>query len=45
MQTDLIESLSAIVGMNAVLTGAAADPHCIDWRGRYSGNAVAVSAK
>jgi FAD/FMN-containing dehydrogenase len=31
-----------IVGADYVLTGEAAAPHCTDWRGRYSGNALAV---
>ena len=42
MTTELINSLCAIVGVDSVLTGEAAAPHCIDWRGRYSGNALAV---
>jgi FAD/FMN-containing dehydrogenase len=37
-----IQSLSAIVGNDAVLTGEPAAPYCTDWRGRYSGNALAV---
>ena len=41
--TDLIRSLSAIVGSDAVLTGEAAAPYCTDWRGRYSGTARAVA--
>ena len=40
--TILIQSFSAIVGNDAVLTGAAAAPYCADWRGRYSGSALAV---
>jgi FAD/FMN-containing dehydrogenase len=39
---DLISFLSAIVGSDAVLTGESAAPYCNDWRGRYSGNALAV---
>ncbi len=35
-------SLSSLVGAAAVLTGEAAGPYSIDWRGRYSGNALAV---
>jgi len=42
MPIDLISSLSAIVGAENVLTGEAAAPHCTDWRGRYSGLALAV---
>ncbi|OGS91429.1 MAG: hydroxyacid dehydrogenase [Gallionellales bacterium GWA2_60_18] len=38
----LIPSLAAIVGADAVLTGAAAAPHYNDWRGRYTGSALAV---
>ena len=39
---ELILSLSTIVGSAAVLTGEPAAPYCTDWRGRYSGNALAV---
>ena len=39
---NIIDSLSAIVGDNAVLTGEPAAPYCSDWRGRYSGNALAA---
>ena len=38
----LIASCARIVGAENVLTGAAAAPHCRDWRGRYSGQALAV---
>ena len=41
-RADLIPSLSAIVGSAAVLTGESAAPYCADWRGRYSGNALAA---
>lgn len=40
--TQLIETLVAIVGNHAVLTGEAAMPHFKDWRGRYTGQAIAV---
>ncbi len=40
--TDLIQSFSAILGGDAVLTGAPALPYLTDWRGRYSGAALAV---
>ncbi|HET7832505.1 MAG TPA: FAD-binding oxidoreductase [Gallionella sp.] len=40
--TDLIQSLSAIVGQDAVLTGEAAAPYYTDWRGRFSGSALAA---
>jgi len=42
LQNDLILSLSVIVGKDAVLSGESATPYCSDWRGRYSGNALAV---
>jgi len=42
MAVDLIDSLCAIVGSGHVLTGDAAAPYCEDWRGRYSGSALAV---
>ncbi len=38
----LLESIAALVGGDAVLTGEAAAPYCKDWRGRYSGTALAV---
>ena len=38
----LIQALTAIVGNDAVLTGEPAAPFCTDWRGRYSGDALAV---
>ena len=42
MPVDLIPSLSALVTSNAVLAGESAAPYCSDWRGRYSGKALAV---
>jgi FAD/FMN-containing dehydrogenase len=42
MQNNLVSSLSAIAGNDAVLAGQPAAPYCTDWRGRYSGNALAV---
>ena len=42
MQSDFIPLLSVIAGNDAVLTGEPAAPYCTDWRGRYSGNALAV---
>ncbi len=42
MQNNLVSSLSAIAGNDAVLAGEPAAPYCTDWRGRYSGNALAV---
>src|SRR3989338_7104612 len=41
-RADLIHSLSAIVGSAAVLAGESAAPYYADWRGRYSGNALAA---
>jgi FAD/FMN-containing dehydrogenase len=41
-QKDLISSLSVLVGNDAVLAGESAAPYCTDWRGRYSGHALAV---
>jgi len=42
MPSDFIQAAAAVVGSEAVLTGAAAKPYCMDWRGRYSGDALAV---
>jgi FAD/FMN-containing dehydrogenase len=42
MPVDLVHSLSALVGSDAVLVGESAAPYCTDWRGRYSGTALAV---
>ena len=42
MQKNLNDSLTTIVGNDAVLAGEPAAPYCTDWRGRYSGNALAV---
>jgi FAD/FMN-containing dehydrogenase len=42
MPVDLINSLSALLDSDAVLIGEATTPYCTDWRGRYSGNALAV---
>ena len=42
MPVDLIHLLSALVGSDALLTGESAVPYCTDWRGRYSGTALAV---
>ncbi len=38
----MIEQLQRIVGTEAVLTGADTTPYSEDWRGRYSGTALAV---
>jgi FAD/FMN-containing dehydrogenase len=40
--TTFIDQLRAIVGEDNLLSGKAAAPYCKDWRGRYSGNALAV---
>lgn len=42
LQNNFIRSLSTIVGNDAILAGESATPYCSDWRGRYSGNALAV---
>ena len=42
MSVDLIHSLSALLDSDAVLIGEAAMPYYTDWRGRYSGHALAV---
>jgi FAD/FMN-containing dehydrogenase len=42
MPKNLIPSLSIIAGNDGVLVGELAAPYCTDWRGRYSGNALAV---
>lgn len=38
----MLEGLSNIVGQAHVLTGEAAEPYLVDWRGRYRGKAQAV---
>lgn len=38
----MLEGLSNIVGDANVLTGEAAEPYLVDWRGRYRGKAQAV---
>lgn len=43
MAADFLQSLTAIVGSANVLTGEAAKPHYTDWRGRFSGAALAVA--
>jgi len=40
--TRLVEAIAAITGNDGVLTGEAAAQYCTDWRGRYSGAAIAV---
>jgi len=42
MEPDFLNAVAAIVGAENMLAGEAAAPHCTDWRGRYSGEALAV---
>jgi FAD/FMN-containing dehydrogenase len=42
MSSEVIELLCAAVGAENVLTGIAAASHYTDWRGRYSGEALAT---
>ncbi len=42
MHTDFVQAAAAVAGSDAVLTGDLAAPYCEDWRGRYSGDALAV---
>jgi len=42
MYSDILQALSAVVGSAALLTDTAAAPYCQDWRGRFSGEALAV---
>ena len=42
MLPNLINSLHDIVGTDHVLSGESATPHYTDWRGRYSGRALAI---
>src|SRR5690606_480978 len=37
-----VDELIQLVGQQHVLTGADAEPYTVDWRGRYSGAALAV---
>jgi len=38
----MLQALTQIVGEEHVLTGEAAEPYLVDWRGRYRGKAQAV---
>jgi FAD/FMN-containing dehydrogenase len=38
----LLQDIAAIVGGDALLSGAAAQAYCCDWRGRFEGDALAV---
>ena len=42
MSAEFIHAAAAVVGSEWLLTGVAAKPYCTDWRGRYSGDALAV---
>ena len=42
MSDTFISAALCVVGSEALLTGEAAVPYCHDWRGRYSGRALAV---
>ncbi|MFA6971115.1 MAG: FAD-binding oxidoreductase [Gallionella sp.] len=42
MHANFVRAVADVAGSDAVLTAAAAKPFCEDWRGRYSGNAIAV---
>jgi len=42
MEADFFNALTTILGAEYILSGEAAAPHCTDWRGRYSGDALAV---
>ena len=42
LNDQLIAAIAAVTGGDGVLTGADASPFCKDWRGRYSGEALAV---
>ena len=39
---NLLPELEKLLGAAQVLTGEAAAPFLVDWRGRYKGNALAV---
>jgi FAD/FMN-containing dehydrogenase len=41
-EAQLLEAIAAVTGGDGVLTGKATEPYCKDWRGRYSGVAIAV---
>lgn len=42
MSAEFVQAAAAVAGSDAVLTGDSAVPYCEDWRGRYSGDALAV---
>lgn len=42
MSSNFIQAVKSVVSSEALLTGEAAKPYCEDWRGRYSGDALAV---
>jgi len=41
-ESQLLDAIAAITGGDGVLTGESASPHYKDWRGRFSGKALAV---
>ena len=42
MSNDFLSRCSAVIGADHVITGADMAAYLIDWRGRYTGNALAV---
>ena len=42
MNTNLLNAAADIVGRDNILTGEVAYAYCVDWRGRYQGDALAV---
>src|SRR5487761_2600210 len=42
MPHNFVQAVVEIAGADGVLTGNAVTPYCEDWRGRYSGDAIAV---
>ena len=42
MKADILNLIANITGADGVFAGELARPYCTDWRGRYSGNALAV---
>ena len=42
MKADILNLIAVITGVDGVVVGESARPYCTDWRGRYTGNALAV---
>ena len=42
MRSDILDNIAGVVGNDALLTDTAAAPYFTDWRGRFSGVALAV---